>query len=571
MSQPWDFLDNYRNGKSPVVDISGEWPTLPELLEITVDRFGDARAFTTFDPTDLTLSYNEVLAHVRAAAAYLRKIGIKPGDRVAVTGKNSPEWAVAYLAVLYAGGVVVPIDYQLQSRDVAGLMGRADSKAVFVDTEKYPDVEARRKKGTKISLAPDRPNYIFDLPLDEKAERATRSEDDLAAILFTSGTTGSAKGVMLTHKNIVSDAFLAQGNLYIRNDDVFYALLPLHHSYTMLAVFIESISVGAEIVFAKRMVIKQILSDLKRGNVTMLLAIPMLFNKLLKGILRGIREKGVLVYAIMRGLMGISGVIKHATGKNVGKKLFHSVLEKASLDTIRICISGGGPLPPATFRKYNQLGIDFVQGYGLTETSPIIALNPVEHYKEESVGKVIPQTDMKIYEPDERGVGEIVVKGPMVMRGYYDDEEATKEVFTEDGYFRTGDMGRLDEENYLYLTGRKKSLIVTAGGKNVYPEEIEDHFQLYDEIEQIMVKGFISNEELREEDVEAYVFPDLEFFEAASEPASADWDGIEARINEVVAEVNKDLLPYQRIKRVTVLREPMEMTTTKKIKRHKVS
>ncbi|MGM0675335.1 MAG: AMP-binding protein, partial [Spirochaetota bacterium] len=330
MSQPWDFLDNYRNGKSPVVDISGEWPTLPELLEITVDRFGDARAFTTFDPTDLTLSYNEVLARVRAAAAYLRKIGIKPGDRVAVTGKNSPEWAVAYLAVLYAGGVVVPIDYQLQSRDVAGLMGRADSKAVFVDTEKYPDVEARRKKGTKISLAPDRPNYIFDLPLDEKAERATRSEDDLAAILFTSGTTGSAKGVMLTHKNIVSDAFLAQGNLYIRNDDVFYALLPLHHSYTMLAVFIESISVGAEIVFAKRMVIKQILSDLKRGNVTMLLAIPMLFNKLLKGILRGIREKGVLVYAIMRGLMGISGVIKHATGKNVGKKLFHSVLEKAS-------------------------------------------------------------------------------------------------------------------------------------------------------------------------------------------------------------------------------------------------
>ncbi len=571
MSQPWDFLDNYRNGKSPVVDISGEWPTLPELLEITVDRFGDARAFTTFDPTDLTLSYNEVLAHVRAAAAYLRKIGIKPGDRVAVTGKNSPEWAVAYLAVLYAGGVVVPIDYQLQSRDVAGLMGRADSKAVFVDTEKYPDVEARRKKGTKISLAPDRPNYIFDLPLDEKAERATRSEDDLAAILFTSGTTGSAKGVMLTHKNIVSDAFLAQGNLYIRNDDVFYALLPLHHSYTMLAVFIESISVGAEIVFAKRMVIKQILSDLKRGNVTMLLAIPMLFNKLLKGILRGIREKGVLVYAIMRGLMGISGVIKHATGKNVGKKLFHSVLEKASLDTIRICISGGGPLPPATFRKYNQLGIDFVQGYGLTETSPIIALNPVEHYKEESVGKVIPQTDMKIYEPDERGVGEIVVKGPMVMRGYYDDEEATKEVFTEDGYFRTGDMGRLDEENYLYLTGRKKSLIVTAGGKNVYPEEIEDHFQLYDEIEQIMVKGFISNEELREEDVEAYVFPDLEIFGAASEPASADWDGIEARINEVVAEVNKDLLPYQRIKRVTVLREPMEMTTTKKIKRHKVS
>jgi long-chain acyl-CoA synthetase len=345
----------------------------------------------------------------------------------------------------------------------------------------------------------------------------------------------------------------------------------------MLAVFIESISVGAEIVFAKRMVVKQILADLKRGRVTMLLGIPMLFNKLLKGILRGIREKGVLVYGIMRTLMWISGVIKHATGRNVGKKLFHSVLEKASLDSIRICISGGGPLAPATFRKFNQLGIDFVQGYGLTETSPIIALNPVEHYKEESVGKVIPRTDMKIFEPDERGVGEIVVKGPMVMKGYYEDEEATAEAFTEDGYFRTGDMGRLDSENYLYLTGRKKSLIVTAGGKNVYPEEIEDHFQLYDEVDQIMVKGFISNEELREEDVEAYIYPDLEYFasqsgaEAAASADSADWPAIEARLQEIVDEVNKELLPYQRIKRISVLREPMEMTTTKKIKRHTVS
>jgi long-chain acyl-CoA synthetase len=177
---------------------------------------------------------------------------------------------------------------------------------------------------------------------------------------------------------------------------------------------------------------------------------------------------------------------------------------------------------------------------------------------------------MKIFEPDERGVGEIVVKGPMVMKGYYEDEEATAEAFTEDGYFRTGDMGRLDHENYLYLTGRKKSLIVTAGGKNVYPEEIEDHFQLYDEVDQIMVKGFISNEELREEDVEAYIHPDLEYFASQSADA-ADWAAIEARLQEIVDEVNKELLPYQRIKRITVLRAPMEMTTTKKIKRHKVS
>ena len=580
MSRPWDFLDDYRKGRSEVVDISGEWPTLPELLDITVDRFPDRPAFTAFEPEEMTLTYREVQTRVRAAAAELRRLKIKDGDRIAVTGKNSPEWAVAYLAALYAGGVVVPIDYQLYSKDIAGLMGRAGVKALFCDTEKWEDFDPPGKKASKISLAPDRDNYIFDLPTDQLADRPAQDENDLAAILYTSGTTGSAKGVMLTHKNITSDCLLAQDNLNIGHTDVFYALLPLHHSYTMLAVFIESLSVGAEIVFAKKMVVSQILSDLKRGQVTMLLGIPMLFNKLLKGIMRGIREKGALVYGIMRTLMGISGVIKHMTGKNIGKKLFGSVLEKASLDTIRICISGGGPLAPATFRKFNQLGIDFVQGYGLTETSPIITLNPVEHYKEESVGKVIPETDMKIYEPDERGVGEIVVKGPMVMQGYYDDEEATREVFTDDGYFRTGDMGKLDSENYLYLTGRKKSLIVTAGGKNVYPEEIEDHFQLYDEVDQIMVKGFISNEELREEDVEAYIYPDLEYFAseagggtAAEGPTvdAANWERIEVRLNEVVDEVNKELLPYQRIKRITVLREPMEMTTTKKIKRHKVS
>jgi long-chain acyl-CoA synthetase len=340
----------------------------------------------------------------------------------------------------------------------------------------------------------------------------------------------------------------------------------------MLAVFIEAISVGAEIVFAKRMAIQEILKDLKRGQVTMLLAIPLLFNKLLKGILAGVRQKGPLVYGLIRGLMGISGLIKKLTGRNPGKKLFHSILAKASLESIRICISGGGPLPAFTFRRFNQLGIDFVQGYGLTETSPIIALNPVEHYKEESVGKVIPQTEMVVLDPDERGVGEIAVKGPMVMQGYYEDEESTKESFTEDGYFRTGDMGYLDRENYVYLTGRQKNLIVTAGGKNVYPEEIENAFELYDEVDQIMVKGYVSDERLKEESVEAYIYPDLDFFGQEVVDDEAKWADVERRVKEVVHEVNQQhLMPYQRIQRTTVLKGPMEMTTTKKIKRHKVA
>jgi long-chain acyl-CoA synthetase len=390
------------------------------------------------------------------------------------------------------------------------------------------------------------------------AEPVARTENDLAAILFTSGTTGVSKGVMLSHKNMVSDCYLAQFNMRLSSNDVFYALLPLHHSYTMLAVFIESFSVGAETVFGQNMVIGQILKEMREGKVTMLLGVPLLFNKMIKGLMKGIREKGVVVYGIIRFLMGISGMIKQTTGINPGKKLFKGILAKLALDTNRICISGGGPLPASTFKMFNQLGIDFVQGYGLTETSPILTLNPVEDYVITSVGKIIPQTEFRIENPDENGIGEICVKGPMLMQGYYENEAATKEVIDAEGWFHTGDMGYLDKRNYLYLTGRAKNLIVTEGGKNVFPEEIEDCFQLYDEVEQILVRGYVLDEKMKTEGIEALIYGNPE-----SSPS-------EQRLNEIVDLVNKELLPYKRISKVQILNEPMEMTTTKKIKRNAV-
>jgi long-chain acyl-CoA synthetase len=351
--------------------------------------------------------------------------------------------------------------------------------------------------------------------------------------------------------------------------DVFYALLPIHHSYTMLAVFIESMSVSAELVFGKRIVVKQILSDLKQAKVTMFLGVPVLFNKLLKGLMNGIREKGIIVYGLIRFLMGISGFIKKVFKVNPGKKMFHGILEKISLDNIRICICGGGPLPSSTFKMYNQLGIDFVQGYGLTETSPIITLNPIYAYKEASVGKVLPRTEMKILDPDERKNGEIIVRGPMVMSGYYRNEEATKEIFTEDGWLKTGDVGYLDSENYLMLTGRKKSLIVTEGGKNVFPEEIEDEFQLYDEIEQILVLGFEKDKKTKVEGIRALIYPAEAYKDDLLNTNSPEETEkiMQQRMEEIVSEVNKRLVPYKRIETVRLVDEPMEMTSTKKIKR----
>ena len=402
---------------------------------------------------------------------------------------------------------------------------------------------------------------------------AKAEENDTAAILFTSGTTGNPKGVVLTHKNFVSDAYIAQSNLNIFHTDVFYALLPIHHSYTMLAVFIEALSVGAELVFGKSLVVSKMLTELKEGKITMLLGVPLLFNKLLAGIFRGIRAKGVIVFGIIRFLMGISYFFKKVFKVNIGSKMFKSVLDKASLSSVRIAISGGGPLAPKVCRAYNEFGIDFVQGYGLTETSPIIALNPKEHFKVASVGRFFaPYMEMKILDPDEKGIGEVAVKGPMVMKGYYNMIEETAKVLSPDGWFKTGDLGWLDKEGYLYLCGRAKNLIVTSGGKNVFPEEIENMFQLYyNEIEQVTAVGYIAHEGELDEEVEALVYPADELYKKLNVlrgTMSGD-SAVQKEIDKIIETVNKKLLPYQRITKTTYLSAPLEMTTTKKVKRFK--
>ncbi len=559
-TEPWKFLDAYRDRV-----FQGTWPTLPQLFDISVDRFADRPCFTVYSPKRESLTYKEAQERIKAVAAYLASIGVKEGAHVAVTGKNSPEWAIAYLAVLYAGAIVVPIDYQLSTQEINTLIKAGDVVAAFVDEEKFDEISTAYPEMPTFGLSKGVGTYLYDLSTPGAASLPTPAVPvkSTAAILFTSGTTGIPKGVMLSHENFVSDCFLAQSNLNIGCEDVFYALLPIHHSYTMLAVFIESLSVGAETVFGKRMVVKQILSDLKEAKVTMFLGVPMLFNKLLAGIMKGVREKGTLVYGLIRTLMAISGFIKKTFGVNPGKKLFHSVLEKASLSSIRICISGGGPLDPKVFRQYNELGIDFVQGYGLTETSPILTLNPVEHYKETSVGKIIPGVEIRIDTPNEEGIGEIVVRGSMVMQGYYKMPEETAQVLSDDGWFRTGDLGKLDEENYVYLAGRIKNMIVTEGGKNVYPEEIENEFQLYDEIDQILVRGYNPEGKTVVEEIEALIYPNPDWIAQSKLEKPA----VQSRIDEIITEVNQRLRPYQKITRTLILDEPLEMTTTKKLKR----
>ncbi len=563
---PWTFLDEFRG-----TDFKGEWPTVPEMFGISCRRFPARPCFTVFEPNRITLTYSETLDCVKRLSNWMLSQGIQKGDKIAVSGKNSPEWAAVYLAALFSGAVIVPIDYGLHNEEIDNLLAASKPRIFFVDEEKIAYFDKNPSGAAIYSLScKDSLRYVFSLVSENNFTSEMPACDDLAAILFTSGTTGNPKGVMLTHKNLVSDCYIAQTRMKLYPTDVFYALLPIHHAYTMLAVFIEAISVGAELVFAKSMVVKKMMQELKEGRITMLLGVPLLFNKLMAGIIKGIKAKGIVVYTFIRALMGLSYLIKKIFKVNPGKKMFGALLRQANISTLRIAICGGGPLTPSVFKKYNELGIDFVQGYGLTETSPIITLNPVEHFKIESVGQYFfPYMEMRIAEPDEQGVGEVQVKGPMVMKGYYNMPQETADVFTEDGWFKTGDLGRLDGEGYLMLSGRAKNIIVTEGGKNVFPEEIENAFTLFDDIEQITIQGYVENADTKSEAIEALIYPSDTLFARfnINRGDKAASEKVRSVLSEIISRVNKNQPPYAKISKITILEKPLEMTTTKKVKR----
>ena len=553
----WSFLDEFR-GK----EFEGMWPGVTELFRITTMRFPDNVCFRSFEP-DRSLTYTEAWRRVEAIAAYLEKDGVRSGDKIAVMGHNSSEWALAYFAVIRAGAIIVPLDNQLKDSEAEHFMEFGGVTRIFAEPER---LDALSDSLVKYSLeASERYPFIMEMEGGVPAVKAGRGQE-VAAILFTSGTTGTPKGVMLTHDNLVSDCLLTQANLDIRSTDRIYAILPVSHAYTMEAVVYSAISTGGAVIFGRKLAMTRIMSELKEGEVTILMAVPMLYNKMIAALMNGVRKKGIVVYGLIRAMMKISGFLKIVTGRNVGKKLFHSLSSKLSLDNVRTCISGGGPLPTSTFKMFNELGIDFVQGYGLTEASPITHVNPVEAYRLESVGKKFPMEEVRIINPDSEGNGVICIKGPMVMKGYYNNPEATAEVLSEDGWLNTGDVGHQDEDGYLYLTGRAKNVIVTEGGKNVFPEEIEDRFQLCSEIEQCCVIGYEKDAARKAEGIAMIVVPSEELMKLAGSDKSL----AEKRINEIVDAVNHDIQQYKRIDKVIVSYEPLPMTSTKKVRRNDV-
>ena len=553
--------------------------TIPQMVERSAGLYSGRPALTAREKDgDRTISYGHLLREVKAVARGLLSLGLKKGDRVAILGPNSPEWAKAYLACGFAGCINVPIDSLLSDNEKQQLIAKADVKAAFV-APRFLDVMQDLPRGfpsPKFIISLEWPSVDRGpdvMSMDELMARAGElkrqelprvSREDIAAIIFTSGTTGVPKGVMLTHWNIVSDCMACSMAVDI-GQERFLSVLPMHHTFECTAGFLLPIYCGCHITYARSLKSRYIMEDLRSCRATVMLGVPLLFQKMKEGIERAVEKAPTARRLMFKTLWKMVLAAERAGNPHIGKVLFRSVRKKAGLDTIRYFVSGGAALPPFVSTFFRRFGLDIIQGYGLTESSPVLTINPLDRPKNESVGLPLPGTEVKVVDADSQGVGELAFRGPMIMKGYVNDQEATRQVLDEEGWLYTGDLGLVDEEGYVHICGRAKNVIVTSAGKNVYPEEIEALLNRSDIILESMVYG--KQVESGGEEVCAVIVPDFEVLAQRGKKALDD-KVLATMVDREVREVNRLLAPYKRIKSFHIINEELPKTSTKKIKRH---
>ncbi|MCL2270463.1 MAG: AMP-binding protein, partial [Treponema sp.] len=390
--------------------------------------------------------------------------------------------------------------------------------------------------------------------------------NDPASIVYTSGTTGFAKGITLSHKNIIANSSAAIRILEPNEHDVFINVLPLHHTYPTTCSFISPIATGVPVVITEKIVGKVVVDDIRDGGVTFLIAVPLLYDKVMTAIETGYNK----LPGILRGPLNLLRKIALAEAKKgrpeFGQKVFRFIRKKASLHSIRIMVAGGGPLNPKTADFFDSLGFNIVHGYGMSENSPLISVNNARHKRNVSVGLPVSYTDVKIRDPGPEGIGEIIVKSPSIMLGYFENEAATKEAINEDGYLLTGDLGYRDDDGYIYIKGRSKNLIVSSGGKNIYPEEIEAHFNNSRVIGEILVVGR-KEPAYGGEQIFAVAVPNLEALKEDYPDKENDNHFIENLIKKTIEEVNRSLPGYKKISDFVIRAEPFEKNAQQKIRR----
>lgn len=528
------------------------------------------------------ITYRQVLEDVNALGTALLKLGLE-SQNIGVVGRNCYQWAETYLAVVGGVGVIVPLDKELHQGELKQLTAKGDLTAVVTDSKHFEDFCQIRDSGeTKlryiigIDVAPEDQVPEEGIISWEKLREAGRQlvaegdrayidaevyNDRLAIILFTSGTTGVSKGVMLCHKNIITDVMMAQTFIQVEKGDVFFSLLPIHHTYECTCSFIESIYCTGSLAFCQGL--KYIVSDLQEAEPTLLLAVPLIYEKLYSKIIREIRKQGKEKQ--LNALFEINKVTKKI-GLDISKpatKQIRSIFGPK----LRTPIVGGAAADVKVLDFLTNLGYRAVQGYGLTETSPMVTLNPDRggHTRNESIGHVFPMVECMIYEPDKTGVGEICFKGPNIMLGYYKDEEATKAAMF-DGWFHTGDLGYMSKDKYVYITGRKKNMILTANGENVYPEELESYLLKSDYVEECMVWGDDQAGTVNNNRICATIRVSEETVQEKLGENYSD-QAVEKLIQDLVDDINKEMPAFKKINRVIIRKRPFNVTTAMKIRR----
>ncbi len=521
------------------------------------------------------ITYVELLENVKKIAGYLKSKGFEKGDKAAVVGENCPEWAMCHLGILWAGGIVVPLDSRATPSEWAHILRHSESQLLFTSSRFYDDImeikDDIENLTEVISFSSENPEPNLDYillnaePIENPVEL---KREDIAIILYTSGTTGFSKGVMLTHKNILSNIEMMLKILEIDQTDIFFSVLPIHHVFEGTCGFLTPLTIGCSIFFARSLKSKELLEDLKTARPTVFLVVPLLLEKLLLGMKKNLKKASPAKKGLFYSLKGISNFFSMMGGKKISNILFKRVRGQLGLERLNYLISGGAALPKWVSKEYELMGFPIFQGYGLSETSPVVSVNLPGKCKNESVGLPLPGVEVKILEPDPDGIGEIAVKGSIVMKGYYKNEEATKKVF-QDEWFLTGDMGKIDKDGFLYVTGRKKSVIVTKGGKNIYPEEIEEELLKSPFIKEVLVLARI-HPRTKTEEIHAIIHPDFEFLDEWAKEQRVEIT--DEKMNEIMEKeidtVNKNFADYKRVRSFTLREEEFPKTTTQKIKRY---
>ncbi|MEN3045523.1 MAG: AMP-binding protein [Candidatus Hydrothermales bacterium] len=521
--------------------------------------------------------YSEALEMVESIGGYLKSKGFKRGDRAAVLGENMPEWGISYLGIQWAGGVCVPLDARASSSDWEHFLRHSESKFIFVSKRFVEDIlEIKDKVESLVEIIsfPDSDGKVTsfqDVILHkEKLEvPVDRDPTDLAVILYTSGTTGTPKGIMLSHKNIISNIESVLKIFDFNENDHLFSVLPIHHVFEGTCGFLAPLYVGAKITYARSLKPSELLEDLRDTEPTVFLTVPLLLEKLYLGIMKNINSLSLPKKSLFKAMSSLSNLLDPLTGKKSSKILFKTIRERMGFGKIKYIISGGAALPTWVGVGLQRLGFPIYQGYGLSETAPVVSVNPPKgKNKISSVGPPIPGVEVKIIDPDENGIGEIAVKGDNVMLGYYKDKKATERAFKE-GWFLTGDLGYIDKDGYIYITGRKKSVIVTKGGKNIYPEEIEEKLLESPIIKECLVLAKI-HPKTKTEILHAIIYPDYEEIDNRAKQMNVDVteDLLNDWIGKEIEEVNKKLADYKRIRSFSLRDEEFPKTTTQKIKRY---